>query len=141
MDVSISPSELNGDVPDLEGSACEAFQIQEFWYDGELGDPVNVAYVQLRGNWHRLYFDHGYVFWRKSDSGPRGFIAPEVKGNYRIVDVGSTCGVEGVVLSQIRISSEQDGNIVDFEFENGTRIRICGLFDDQTRWENISGKS
>ena len=134
MRIAVDKAELNGRPPVIEGAVCDALRIQEHWYQGQLNDPCNVVYLKLSGTWYRLYFDHGFVFWRDGDEPPEQFEAPEIEAIYKYVDLGKKLGVEGRKLTSGIIAAAHGGNSVSLTFENGISVEFYCSFKDETGW-------
>jgi hypothetical protein len=115
--------DIVGTEPPIAGKVCDALLCQEFWHDGVLEEPANVTFLQFSGEWHRLYFDSGIVFWRDAPNAPETHGEPELKAEYRVVDVGRRYGLVGRELKGVRYRAlPEHGSEVTLEFEGGTRL-------------------
>ena len=95
-----SPYYLNGDEPQIVGSACEAFYLLQHQIDGAISDPANVAYLKFPCGWVRLYFDGNTIFWRNSEE-PLEPINDRVSSMLVLANLSEMKGVIGSVLQSI----------------------------------------
>lgn len=56
--------EIDGTPPALTNQRCEELLCQQYWYEGNLAQEVDILMLKVNGCWHQLYFDEGIVFWR-----------------------------------------------------------------------------
>ena len=122
----LDPESINGSPPDLAGVLCERLLVQEFWYDGSQEEEANVIYLLAGGQWLRLYFDWGVVFWReaseqeiqtppfKDDSG--------AENTYPIRDLGAELKRDGQRIKGYAMEAIADGACVMIGFEDGLSI-------------------
>jgi|KBSMisStaDraftv2_1062788.scaffolds.fasta_scaffold161704_3 hypothetical protein len=48
----------------ISGKAVRRMLAQEYWYMGQIHDPVNVLFAELDDeSWARFFFDAGVFFW------------------------------------------------------------------------------
>jgi hypothetical protein len=119
----LEPLELNGDIPmHFIGHSCESLLCQEYWYEGAIVEASNVAFLKFNGEWQRLYFDWGIVFWRNETKAPESFDAEELSAQFPVSDVGLKYGLLGKRLSAINLRSVKGGSEVALSFECGTSI-------------------
>lgn len=129
--------EINGDWPVLEGGTLEELLCSEMWYKGKIEELANVIYLKVTGNWHRLYFDYGIIFWRKDKEGPKEFAMPEYESHFKIVDVGRKYSlvnnliesVEGHVLPN-------HGSEITIKMANEKVITFSSI-DDNTTYKTL----
>ena len=124
----MDPLDVVGDPPDLAGRRCEAFLCEPFVWEGVVEASAHVSYLRFDGAWHRLYFDHGIVFWQPSDGPP---VLEPGDENPPPVDVGARAGVVGAVLEGYRMEPTARGSRVTFAFEGGRRVVVEDT-DDRT---------
>jgi hypothetical protein len=119
------PVTVIGETPSIVGSPCEELLAQEYWHKGELVEPANVIYPRFGGAWHRLCLDSPVVFWRRipAPDPPTG----EEGSAYPLVDLGKRCGVRGIVLDRLEVTSIEGGSEVRFGFRNYAEL----LFDPE----------
>jgi hypothetical protein len=130
-----SPLDVNGEVPDLAGQRCEAFLARAHWHKGELNDPANTSHLCFDGRWHRLYFDHGFVFWREDEGRPEPAGEPEGDFAWTVEDVGAAAGVIGATLIDFDMTWEEAAAVVVFTFVGGASITFTNDYaTDTTRW-------
>jgi hypothetical protein len=115
---------INGVAPDLAGRICQGFVCQQFFADGVLCDEANVTFLQFEGQWFRLYFEPGLIFWRSGVDVPHPWEVSENQWRYPHVDLGKTAGVIGQRLVRYDMWPTKDSARVSFEFANGKRILI-----------------
>ena len=128
----LQPLEVHGDPPNLDGQVCESVLAEEYWYMGNLGEPANVVWIRCSGIWHRLCFDFGIIFWRRSTDGPRPYTMPELDGEVRITDVGTMLGLIGDVIIRYDMQSIPDGSEVCFRFASGKNLVLRNVNDRTT---------
>ncbi len=116
------PLEISGVQPALEGLGCEALVAQQYWRDGLLDEQVNVAHLKFGGEWHRLYFDHGIVYWRRSEHAPEPFDAPELHADYPLLDIAAAESLLGRTLLAIETSAHAHGSQVVLAFSGAKSI-------------------
>jgi hypothetical protein len=134
---SLKPAEISGEPPSIEGRRCEGFLCQELWSAGALVEQVNVIYLKFGGAWSRLYFDHGFVFWRQDiPEGPPIIDLTEC-GDIRLVNIAERDGLIGQELVELTMGSVADASEVSFEFSNGKGILIRARYDDQAEWQSV----
>jgi hypothetical protein len=126
LDVPGFPLEIDGDPPALAGQRCDALLVQQYWHKGELYEPANVIYMQFAGNWHRLFFDRGIIFWRTCESRPERNADIQDEFSYPLIDLGTQLGLTGVMLERCEAESIQRGSQVRMTFSNGVRV----VFED-----------
>ena len=118
--------DVNGDPPPLAGEICEALLLQQFVHAGEVVETANVIHLKFSGEWHRLYFDHGIVFWRKSVGAPEAWSDTEEHWQNPLFDLGSHAGVVGSRVSYYAMTPPPEGSSVEFVFAHGKRV----VFED-----------
>jgi hypothetical protein len=127
----IEPLEINGQPPALAGRVCDELLCRQYWYRGELYNPVAVLFLRSGNIWHRLYFDFGIIFWRADQSRPESFEVPEFEWSYRLVDIGIVLGLQGRQLHRYEMTSIKGGSQVEFFFV-GDRSVVLKNVDDRT---------
>ncbi|MCB9171988.1 MAG: hypothetical protein H6637_03610 [Ardenticatenales bacterium] len=100
MFATMGDFELNGEPPDLSGKICQGLYREEYWFEGDLIEPATILYLKFDGQWHRLYFDFGIIFWRLEDELPESFDVPEEGWSFKMIDVNRTIPVVGRCLEQ-----------------------------------------
>ena len=125
-------SDINGDVPDVEGSLCQAFIVQSFLQDGVLVEPCNTAFICCAGRWHRLYFDHGFVFWREQESAPEAYESPGDGWSYSISDLLPRVSDCPTLLEKVHGAQDDKQTAITFTFAGNRQIRLCNDFATDT---------
>ena len=125
----MEPLEINGDAPLLAGLRCDAILCVEYWHAGRVVELVNSVNLCFSDGWHRLYFDHGIIFWQPDDGPPKSYAAPEIDSFYRVIDVAVVCALQGVCLSAYEMKPIEGGSRVTFAFENGRSLAFSSVND------------
>jgi hypothetical protein len=128
--------DVNGPPPSLAGEACQALLLQQFVHAGVVSEPANVIHLKFAGRWHRLYFDHGIIFWRTSEADPEPWADTSEEWQNPLYNLGSDAGVLGKKLDQYLMTAIPGGSSVEFFFAHGTRIIFRDL-DDHTTYHVI----
>jgi hypothetical protein len=115
---------INGTAPTLAGRVCQAFVCQQFLADGRVEDEANVTFLRFDGEWFRLYFEPGLIFWRSGVPEPHPWDVPEEQWVYPHVDLGKAADVIGQTLTRYDMWPTNHSARVSFEFANGRRILI-----------------
>jgi hypothetical protein len=118
-DVTPDPVEVNGKEPPIVGSICQRIVAIEYTHAGVVVEPASVIFLQFVDQWYRLYFDHGTIFWRRSTTGPEGFVAEEVDACFRPVEI---VGFERHSLLAITYSVIDQGSEVRLKFESAPTL-------------------
>jgi len=113
--------DVNGQPPNLRGKTCEALLLSQFFQSGDLVEPANVIHLKFGGEWHRLYFDHGIIFWRSSDQ-PTPWTDTDEEWQSPLLDLGREAGLVGSTLLQYSMTPTPAGSRVDFYFADGRRV-------------------
>ena len=101
----------------VTGRTVRRLLAQEYWYAGELSDPVNVLFAELNDErWVRFFFDTGVFFWSvvQSPTLPES----DEKYQYSLSDLGWSGIVENADLvesfdaARLRISFT-DGRVLE----------------------------
>ena len=125
----IADLDINGLPPQLNNTVCNAFICEQFVYAGELVAPANVSYLKFSGIWHRLYFDHGTIFWRFQGEDPLPWNVPQEQWSYPHTDVGNIAGVVGDRLISYVMTATPTGSNVEFIFSSSRRIVLVDAYD------------
>ena len=128
------PLDVNGVAPPISGLPCEGMFCEAFEYDGVVEATANVTYLCFGGQWTRLYFDCGIIFWRARDDAPSSWANPENEYSYPVVDIGQRVGILGVLLTSYEMEPTPKGSLVRFKFANGREVVVCDS-DDRTDFE------
>lgn len=133
MDTQIDFQDLNGTPPPLEGSVCERFLTQQFWYDHKLEEEVNVIYLKADGSWFRLYFDCGIIFWRDSHEAQIGVSSftdgTGCENAFPIHDIGTEFGLNNLKIDHYEMNWFPEGASVTFRFVGGRLITFENFAD------------
>ncbi len=124
--------EVNGEQPALVGKLSLDLLVEEVWHQGRVSSPANVTWIHDGRGWHRLYFDCGIVFWRRSPIGPVAYDMPELQSRVEIVDLGRAFGFAGRVITDIAVPAIFGGAEVALGFDSGASIRIRNVEDRTT---------
>ena len=93
----------------IEGRACRALLVQEFWHHGVPVDPVNVLFLQVDGGrWARFFFDAGAFFWR-AVAAPEAVTGGEPDWECRLVDAGARLGIVGQRIGRVTFTQPDPG--------------------------------
>ena len=125
----MDPLEVNGEQPRIEGQHCEELLALEFWHAGELQESANQLYLKFAGQWHRLYFDYGIVFWRSNQEAPVDYYAEEIQSEFKLRDIGSCHSVRGTTLEEIRTAAVPGGSRVELRFQGGKSVAVACIDD------------
>ena len=126
--------ETQGAQPPVEGTVCEEIIVVQFWFAGNLEEPVSAAHFKFEGAWRRLCFDTGIIFWREGDGPPVASAAPEMQTEYRLHDVGRKHGLIGLRLASIDSEVTPGGARVVLRFQCG---RTAIFFDENDRSDYV----
>jgi hypothetical protein len=121
--------DVNGEPPPLAGEVCEALLVQQFTHAAEVVDPANVVHLKFSGEWHRLYFDHGIVFWRKSAGAPEPWSDTEEQWQNPLLNLGFDAGILGSKLNYYAMTPIPGGSSVEFVFAHGKRVVFKNVAD------------
>lgn len=125
---------ISGTQPALEGLQCEAVVAVQFWHEGRLEEGVNAAHLKFGGVWHRLFFDHGIVYWRLGEGPPQGFEAAEIQASYCLDDIGRRHGLIGSKVESIGAVAGERGSRVVLRFQRGITLTFFD-HDDRSDYE------
>lgn len=128
--------DVNGQAPDLAGAVCEAILLQQYVFAGTLEDPANVIHLKFSGQWHRLYFDYGIVFWRLSDTAPEAWSDTDEQWDNPLFDLGATADLAGLQLDRYAMTSIHGGSEVSFMFVGGRTV-VFKSINDHTSYHVI----
>lgn len=126
--------EVDGAQPSPVGSVCRTLVVEEYWCEGNVVDTANVVWLRTDSGWHRLFFDCGAVFWRRSESEPAAYDMPEVNGFVRLTDLGRTLRLADRVIVAITTRATARGVEVAFEFQGGSVLRFTNV-DDRSSYD------
>jgi hypothetical protein len=122
--------EIDGEVPELEGQACEGLWCQQFWHRGEVADEADVVLIKLAGRWHELYFDGGVVHWREREGEPAGDEgSPPRVFSYPLVDLAKRYGLKGCRIASCGLHETPAGETLTLVFEAGGRLSFANQGD------------
>lgn len=125
--------DVNGEWPDLDGRTCAALIVAEYWHENSLNDPANVIWLRVDETWHLLYFDLGIVYWRGSIQDPSACEMPELNAEIRLMDLGTSQGFVGEVITSIGAREIEGGAAVELRFASG-RALVFRNFADRTTY-------
>lgn len=114
--------EVQRGQPRIEGTSCEEIIAIQYWHAGALVEPVNSVHLKFAGDWHRLCFDCGIIFWRAGNGPPTEEAIPELQAEYKIDELGQRHGLLGLTLASIRAESTERGARVVLKFEDGRAL-------------------
>ena len=120
---------VQGEWPRLQGHACDALVVEEYWHEGLLDAPANVVWLRSGPNWHRLVIDCGVVFWRRSGPGPTAYSMPELQADVRLKDIGDELGLLGKPIDDVGGVPIPGGAEVWIQLQAGPRITFRNLND------------
>ncbi len=142
----IDPANIVGEIPNLQGKELKRLVVQEFWYDSQLEEDANVIYLQIGDVWHKLYFDWGKIFWKKTkeqeikiepfedDSG--------IQNQFLLRDIGKEMNLEGKIIKAIEMDADSDSAKVKIIFGCGSTIYFESIGDSTTlRTEPAAGEN
>ena len=118
----MDPLEIQGQPPSLGGKKCDALVCYEYWHQGSLIEPANVIFVRADGEWHKLFFDSGIIFWRSGVEPDPSFDAPEIDSMFRLVDLGQRFDLVGHRITACDAAPTLKGAKVTFAFDGGRSI-------------------
>lgn len=125
--------EIVGVWPNLENGMLEELLCSEMWYQGKLEEAVNVIFLKVNGNWHRLHFDYGIIFWDKEKEGSKEYAMPEYESHFKVVDVGRNYGlVNNLIKSVVGRVLPNYGSEVIFKMANEKSITFSNIDDNTT---------
>ncbi|WP_133178656.1 hypothetical protein [Shewanella decolorationis] len=128
----MSELEVNGHWPKVENNQLQELIIQEFWYDGVLEEPVNVAYLKVSNLWYKLYFDCGIVFWRQGHEGLEDELASRNKDTeYPIKDLAEELGIKGSEITSCSGKVILEGSEVELKIK-GHKALVFQCINDVT---------
>lgn len=126
--------EINGSPPPLADAVLEALICVELWDGGELDDAAHVIWLRVLGEWHRLYFDLGMVFWdpkQHAEPEPPGAHAPDAP--FRSVDLGAKLGIQGRRFAGWKAEPDgKHGARVTLQFHGGGALTFVSDGDTAT---------
>jgi len=132
----IDPASIVGEVPNLQGKRIDRLVLQEFWYSGKLEEEANVSYLNIEGDWHRLYFDYGVIFWKESkeeDMAIEPFEDDSGELNqFKLRDFGKEDGIEGKVIEAMTLESDTQTANVKMTFADGSSLVFESIEDNTT---------
>lgn len=113
-----------GTQPDVVGHVCTGLAVQHF-YDGKsVVDQANATYFRFSGNWHRICFEKGTVFWR-SDLAPQQPVNSTLGYGLLLNDLSELPVVSGRKLLQVDYSGTEAGDVeARFLFEGDAILRL-----------------
>ena len=121
---------ISGEWPDLCNKVIEKLVVQEYWYKGAIEEPANVIWLKVEGNWHRLYFDCGIIFWRVSQKEPNySMPEPDEEYDYPLIDLTEKYELDGKQIKKCEGSAIPSGSQVTFTFDNNKRIIFKNIND------------
>jgi hypothetical protein len=125
--------EIDGVWPDFENGILEELLCYEMWHKGKLEEPANVIFLKVSGNWYRLYFDYGIIFWRKDKEGPKEYEIPEYESYFKVVDVGRNYGlVNNIIESVVGRTLPNYDSAVIIKMANEKSIAFSNIDDNTT---------
>ena len=130
-------SEINGKAPDLQGQPCEAFVVQSFSQNGSLVDPANIAFILSRDRWYRLYFDHGFVFWRDQNTPPESYESVEDGWAYQLTDLLPSISDGPAVIESVTGTQSSQSTTIAFRFVGGRQINVSNDFKTDTTSHSV----
>lgn len=124
MPTVISHINFVGEQPDIVGRVCTGFVVQHFYEETTLVDHANVTYLRFSGNWHRICFETGTVFWR-SGQAPEPAVNSTLKHGLLLNDLSGLPAVAGRTLSGVEYHGSDAGNIeVEFYFDGKVAVTL-----------------
>ena len=115
----------------MAGRPCRELVVEEYWHDGQVACPANVVWCHDGTGWHRLFFDCGVVFWRRSDRGPVAYDMPESHGRVALLDLGRSLGLAGRIIARVVTRPIDGGTEVVLGFDFGAVLHFRDV-DDRT---------
>lgn len=117
---------------EIDGGKIEELLCSEMWYRGKVEEPANVIHIKVNGNWHRLYFDYGIIFWRRDKEGPKEYEMPEYESHFKVVDVGRKYNLVNNFVESVTGRAVPRGSEILFRLTNGRLIKFSNVEDYTT---------
>ena len=131
--MAVEDLDVVGVWPDLTGKTLDQLIAQESWFEGELDDEANVIWLQVAGDWHRLYFDNDAIYWATAPNGPRAKdAAPDEEPEFPLNDLTAKFSLGGATVSSTNGQWIEDGTEVTLHFEGGKTVTFRNRFDTTT---------
>ncbi len=118
----MDPLEIQGQPPSLGGKKCDALVCYEHWHQGSLIEPANVIFIRADGEWHKLFFDSGIIFWKSGVEPDPSFDAPEIASIFRLVDLGHRLDLVGHRIAACDAAPTPQGAKVTLTFDSGRSV-------------------
>ena len=134
MNILINSENITDKIPEVEGCRCEEVLCQEYWIHGELVEPANLIFIKFDDQWYRIYFDHGFIFWKTHEEKPFEWNAEELSAEYRLNNISEKLNIRGKTLVFIEINSIEEGNVINLSFQNGVTLSLVGEYSDYCYW-------
>ena len=130
--MAVEDLDIVGEWPTFQGKTLEQLIAQQSWFEGELDDEANVVWLQISGEWHRLYFDSEAVYWSTASSGPRLPEGDADAPDFPLNDLGAKHDLIGQAVTQVDGGWADQTSTVTFHFENGKALTFRNRFDTTT---------
>lgn len=130
--MAVEDLDIVGEWPTFQGKTLEQLIAQQSWFEGELDDEANVVWLQIGGEWHRLYFDSDAVYWTTASSGPRIPEGDTDAPDFPLNDLGATHHLIGQTVTHLDGGWNENASMVTFRFENGKSLTFRNRFDTTT---------
>lgn len=125
--------DIVGAWPELAGKTLEQLIAQESWFEGERDDEANVVWLQVGGQWYRLYFDNDAVYWSTASHGPSPqATAPDEEPDFSLADLAATHDLVGKTVTACDGDWADDTSTVTLHFDSGKTVTFRNRFDTTT---------
>ena len=112
---------LHDTPPAVTGRACEAVLTLAYYYRGRPVPGDTALVLQLDdGAWHRIFIDAGMVFWQVMAA--LDSAAEYDRHHYTVTDLGTTHGLIGKRLHDVRTVDVDGGGEMHLVFDGGAIV-------------------
>ena len=129
----MDPLEIQGEPPSLAGKTCQALVCYEHWHAGTLVEPANVIFIRAGGEWHKLFFDSGIIFWKSGVEPDASVDAPELPSMVRLIDLGHRFQLIGRHITSCDAAATPKGAKVTVTLDGGRSV-VFESVDDVTSY-------
>jgi hypothetical protein len=112
---------LHETLPAVAGRTCEAILALAYYYRGKpVADDTALVLRLDDGAWHRIFIDAGIVFWQVMAA--LDSAAEYDRHHYAVTDLGTTHGLVGKRLRDVRTVDVEDGGEVHLVFDGAATV-------------------